>query len=89
MGITGLSDKTVTRWIKAFHARKLVRIEHYQRTPKGGGGNYIAYFEWNPDRLPDARRLQNYSSAERSRRYRAKKKAIAMANIFSVKDTNE
>lgn len=72
--LSGLGKDTVARYVTLLYRRRLIRIAEWHREKTTL--QHIAYFEWNQDCLPDKPKPAKLSSAERCKRYKAKKMRI-------------
>jgi hypothetical protein len=74
----GGCDNTVRAYIRALHKERLIHVAGYERAVNGA--RVIRLYAWNPGAkdTPQPRA----SHAQRSRQYRARKKANALQRAF-------
>jgi hypothetical protein len=73
---TGLHHVTIANYLRQLHKRRVVRISGWHKD--SAGRSFVAHYSLNPDGLPDARKPERTSGAERSRQYRLRQKAIEL-----------
>ena len=73
---TGLHHVTIAKYLRQLHKRRVVRISAWHKDSAGRA--YVPHYSMNADGLPDARKPERISGAERSRQWRERQKAIEM-----------
>ena len=73
---TGLHHVTIAKYLHHLVKRRVVRISGWHKDAIGR--TYVPHYSMNPDGLPDARKPERISGAERSRQWRERQKAIEL-----------
>jgi hypothetical protein len=70
----GLHEQTVHKYLGLLKENKLIRIGEWH---KAGGKNnhWLAYYEWNPLKLPDAPKPKPLTGSQKTQAYRSRKAA--------------